>query len=344
MKRASQMNSPICLLKIDEKYCDEILEGSKSYEYRKRCPEWMAPGCKVVLCSSDAPFTLLAMFEVGEIVADRPNEVWLRTHVRGFINHETFSNYFRNQSQAFAFGIKTLRKFVDGKTVSSIMGGDYIPHSFDLLPSDRAKEINRYLLGKPLDNSNDDSQDDHVQDAAMCEFFIDDASRLCRIVQLMPGGEPTAEFLNMLWAYAEKHNRQGDLANALLGFDSKHKTVDGNGCCDWYWRCRLPVEPVQANEFFFDLMDYARVRAHLERGTYDDWHGNSLAMLDWIEYYKDNDVGKGIVDIDDVLGQLKAKYESEVEMERQRDIENGRYVKPPVPQGICVDNIENASS
>lgn len=63
-------------------------------------------------------------------------------------------------------------------------------------------------------------QECHVQDEAMCEFFIDDASRLRRIVQLMPDGEPTAEFLNMLWEYAVKHDRLVDLANVLLGFDS----------------------------------------------------------------------------------------------------------------------------
>lgn len=144
-------------------------------------------------------------------------------------------------------------------------------------------------------------QECHVQDEAMCEFFIDDASRLRRIVQLMPDGEPTAEFLNMLWEYAVKHDRLVDLANVLLGFDSKHKTVDGNENCDWYWRCRPPVELVQTNEFFFDLIDYARVRAHLERGTYDDWHGSSVGMFVWMEDYKNDGVGKGIIDIDKVL-------------------------------------------
>ena len=329
MKRASQMYSPTCFLKIHEGYCDKILEGAKFYEYRKRCPEWMTPGCKVVLCSSDAPFTLFALFEVGEIVSGTPEEVWMRTHEKGYIGYEGFSEYYKNQPQAFAFEIKTLRRIVDGKTVASIMGRDYIPHSFDLLSSDQAKEISKYLLGQPLYDHKSDPQESHVQDEAMCEFFIDDASRLRRIVQLMPDGEPTAELLNMLWEYAVKHDRLFDLANVLLGFDSKRKTVDGNENCDWYWRCRPPVEPVQTNEFFFDLMDYARVRAHLERGTYDDWHGSSVGMFVWMEHYKDSGIGKGIIDIDNVLDQLLSKYESEVELERRRDREEGRFAKPP---------------
>ena len=179
-------------------------------------------------------------------------------------------------------------------------------------------------------------------DEDICAFFIEDAARLRRIVELMPDGEPSAEFLNMLWAYAEKHDRLFDLANALLGFDSKHKTAEGNENCDWFWQCFLPAGPVRANEFFYELMTYARARAHLARGTYDDWHGSSLAMFDWMEDYKNDGVGKGIIDIDNVLDQLLAKYESEVELERQCDREEGRFAKPPdllnAEDGIAVQN------
>lgn len=68
-------------------------------------------------------------------------------------------------------------------------------------------------------------------------------------------------------------------------------------------------------------MTYARTRGHLANGTYDDWHDDSLAMYDWLIYYKEHDVGKGIIGIDDVLTQLYAKYETEVELERRRESE-----------------------
>jgi DNA-binding transcriptional regulator/RsmH inhibitor MraZ len=285
---------------------------------------------------------LLAMFEVGGMVSCPPTEMWLRTHGRGGIDYDDFFDYYKNQEQAFAFEIGTLRKFVDGTTVASIMGADYVPHSFDLLSPDQACETGKYLTGKPLDDYKNDPQEYRMQDDAMCEFFIDDASRLRRIVQLMPDGDPTAGFLNMLWAYAVKHDRLVDLANVLLGFDSKHKTIDGNENCDWFWRCCKPMELEESYDFFSHLMDFAKVRAHLERGTYDDWHDNSLAKFDCMESYKDSDVGKGIIGIDDVLDQLLAKYESEVEFERQRDREEGRFAKPPdflqVDDGIGVQN------
>ena len=90
-------------------------------------------------------------------------------------------------------------------------------------------------------------------DEAICAFFIEDASRFRRIVELMPEGDLSANFLNTLWAYAVKHDRLVDLANVFLGFDSNHKTVDGNENCDWFWQSDLPAEPVQANHFFYEL-------------------------------------------------------------------------------------------
>ena len=168
-------------------------------------------------------------------------------------------------------------------------------------------------------------------DEEICAFFIEDASRLRRIVELMPEGDLSASFLNTLWAYAVKHDRLVDLANVFLGFDSNHKTVEGNENCDWFWQSDLPAEPVQANHFFYELMTYARTRGHLARGTYDDWHDSSLAMHEWLTYYKEHDVGKGIIGIDDVLAQLYAKYEAEVELERRREAE-GYYTHPPTAE------------
>ena len=168
-------------------------------------------------------------------------------------------------------------------------------------------------------------------DEDICAFFIEDASRLRRIVQLMSEEALPANFLNTLWAYAVKHDRLADLANVFLGFDSNHMTVEGNENCDWFWRSDLPDGTPQANHFFYELITYARTRGHLARGTYDDWHDSSLAMHEWLTYYKEHDVGKGIIGIDDVLAQLYAKYEAEVELERRREAE-GYYTHPPTAE------------
>ena len=42
MEDVADRQGPTCLLKIHQKYCDKILSGEKTYEYRKRCPDWIA--------------------------------------------------------------------------------------------------------------------------------------------------------------------------------------------------------------------------------------------------------------------------------------------------------------
>ena len=192
MKTETPSHNPTCILKIYQEYCDKILVGAKLYEFRKRCPDWMTPGCDVVLCSCDDPSILLAWFKVGEIIAGSSEDVWKRTNGRGGIDHDAFRRYYDSQNQAFAFEITTLRKFKTGKTVASIMGDDYVPHSFDLLTQEQATAVRNNLLGKSIPDGNENlgvhiREVTAASDDAIGMFFMDDASRIRRVVQLMPG-------------------------------------------------------------------------------------------------------------------------------------------------------------
>lgn len=136
---------PMGILKIHRLYCDRILAGKKQYEFRKRCPDWVSPGCDMVLCSSDAPATLLAVFEIGEIISGTPEEVWQRTFPHGGIEHEDYMRYYEGQTLAFAYEIAYVRRFIGGETVASTLGEDFIPHSFTLLSPKQAAEVRSLL-------------------------------------------------------------------------------------------------------------------------------------------------------------------------------------------------------
>ena len=136
----------ICLFSIHRVYCDRILSGEKTYEYRKRCPEWLTRGCEIALFSSDSPETLLAVFEVGEILSDSPEEIWRRTCAAGGIDHETYMRYYEGHPKAFAFGIHNVRSIKSGITVAAIMGSDWEPHSFALLTAGQADAIRKIIV------------------------------------------------------------------------------------------------------------------------------------------------------------------------------------------------------
>ncbi len=143
------------LLKIHKKYCKRILAGTKIYEFRKQCPSWVSSGCDMVLYSSDAPATLLAVFEIGEILSGTPEEVWQRTFPNGGIEREDYMRYYEGQQTAFAFEITNIHRFIGGNAIASTLGGDSIPHSFALLSPEQADEI-RSLLPRLWVNSSSD--------------------------------------------------------------------------------------------------------------------------------------------------------------------------------------------
>ena len=140
---------PACLLKIHQKYCDKILSGEKNYEYRKRCPEWIVPGCEMVLCSSDEPAVLLAVFEVGKIVTGTPEEVWERTGKRDGVERDAFlTGYYMNEPQAVAFEVLNPRPLSVDKTVASVFGEDYDLHSFRRLSDEEIAKVQELLKGE----------------------------------------------------------------------------------------------------------------------------------------------------------------------------------------------------
>lgn len=140
---------PTCLLKIHQKYCDRILAGEKTYEYRKRYPEWIAPGCEMVLCSSDESAVLLAVFEVGKIVTGTPEEVWERTCKADGVERDAFlKGYYENEPQAVAFEILNPRPISVNKTVASVFGSDYVPHSFKRLSDEDIAKVQELMKGE----------------------------------------------------------------------------------------------------------------------------------------------------------------------------------------------------
>lgn len=139
---------PTCLLKIHQKYCDKILSGEKTYEYRKRCPDWIEPGCEMVLYSSDEPVVLLAMFEVGKIITGTPEEVWERTcKADGVDRDEFFAGYYKNEPQAVAFEVLNARPLSVDKTVVSTFGEDYVPRSFLRLSDEEIAKVQELMRG-----------------------------------------------------------------------------------------------------------------------------------------------------------------------------------------------------
>ena len=145
-------------------------------------------------------------------------------------------------------------------------------------------------------------------DEAVCAFFVENPIELRRVIQLMPHGNPTLDFLWKLYSYAVARNRKVDLANALLAYDGKNDGLPqvtlGR---DWYCECDLPCE---CPEFFLEVRKYGWVRFSFDSAGYgSDDYDEVDSLLDFVKMVKEN-VGVGVVDMENILTKIKLKRNS----------------------------------
>lgn len=89
------------LLSINPEHVENILNGSKKYEYRKvRCKSEIN---KIVIYSTFPIMRIVGEVEVLDIIVDEPETVWEITSKASGISKYFFDDYFRNKSIAVAY-------------------------------------------------------------------------------------------------------------------------------------------------------------------------------------------------------------------------------------------------
>ncbi|ELM6646435.1 ASCH domain-containing protein [Vibrio vulnificus] len=98
------------LLSIKPEFVAKIFSGEKLFEYRKAI--FKRPEVKSVVIYSTMPEGLIVgEFEIGEILAKSPQELWEQTKDVSGINKQFFDEYFVNRDVAYAIQIKKLKKY-----------------------------------------------------------------------------------------------------------------------------------------------------------------------------------------------------------------------------------------
>jgi hypothetical protein len=139
-------------------------------------------------------------------------------------------------------------------------------------------------------------------DEAVCAYFIENPFTMRRVIQMMPHGDPTLDFLQKLWSYAAMRNRKVDLANALLSYDKRSDSPQIKSGRDWYCDCHLPCD---CPEMFWEVQKFSWVRDDVDLSDYEDFDEVD-AILSWMMHIKEM-VGDGIVDMEDTLKRIRLK-------------------------------------
>jgi len=109
------------LLSVKPKYAEAILKGEKKYEFRKTLFK-RKDVQKILIYSSSPVKRIVASFEAGEILDERPKKLWDECRHGAGIGKDEFFKYYQNKDRGYAIRIHNLRKFeepVDPKELDS---------------------------------------------------------------------------------------------------------------------------------------------------------------------------------------------------------------------------------
>ena len=104
------MSAPM-VFSIRAEYCAGILEGSKRWEFRTRCPR-IEPGETALIYESRGRGRIVASFRRGIIIEGTPAAAWNEVTVQGGGHGVSFNgllDYLDGREKAFAMGLIDVR-------------------------------------------------------------------------------------------------------------------------------------------------------------------------------------------------------------------------------------------
>ncbi|MGA2368238.1 MAG: hypothetical protein ABSF74_06685 [Dehalococcoidia bacterium] len=98
------------LLSIKPEFASRIFAGSKKYEYRRIIFKRRDVEIAIVYASNPIR-RVIGEFEIGEILYEKPEQLWAQTGNHAGISKTRFMEYFVNHPKGYAIGIRKTRKY-----------------------------------------------------------------------------------------------------------------------------------------------------------------------------------------------------------------------------------------
>jgi predicted transcriptional regulator len=105
------------ILSIKPEYVTRILDGSKTYEFRRRIFKRQDVDTIVIYCTSPQS-AIVAEARIDSIIESTPENVWERTHKHGGISRDGFMRYFHDTDTAYAIKFRQVTRFERPRSLS----------------------------------------------------------------------------------------------------------------------------------------------------------------------------------------------------------------------------------
>lgn len=115
------------LLSINPVHVQNILNGTKHFEYRKtRCKRNID---QIIIYATYPIKQVVAMAKVDDILEGDPDEIWEQTKSYSGINRDFYSKYYEGRDRAVAYKLSQVKKLSTPKPISEF-GLSAAPQSF----------------------------------------------------------------------------------------------------------------------------------------------------------------------------------------------------------------------
>ena len=123
------------ILSIKPEYCENIKNGKKKYEFRKRIFKQPDKVDVVYIYATSPVKKIIGAFTFKNIIKDSPKNLWRKCKLFAGIEEEKFFKYFENHDEGFAIKIDNMTSFnpIDPKT---IIPSFFPPQSFSYLKNE----------------------------------------------------------------------------------------------------------------------------------------------------------------------------------------------------------------
>ena len=128
------------LLSIKPKYVDQIAKGSKKYEFRKSL--FKRKDINAVYIYSTSPIKkIVGKFTLGEVIRDKPENLWRKFKRSSGISREEFFIYFYAKKEGFAIELESVEFFKTALDPEASIWNFSPPQSFCYFNDDLVKDL-----------------------------------------------------------------------------------------------------------------------------------------------------------------------------------------------------------
>jgi predicted transcriptional regulator len=134
-------NQCAVLMSIHPGYAEQLFDGSKRVEFRRRAPR-NEPGWILVYATAPQK-ELLGLLRVRTVWQASPTKLWRQFAEVGGIARRDYSKYFKGSPVAFALEIDKALPFRRPATLNAVGEGVKPPQSFQYLPRPTLRKLLR---------------------------------------------------------------------------------------------------------------------------------------------------------------------------------------------------------